>query len=407
MDAEFVIGIDLGTTNSVLSHARLDADEPRVELLPVPQLVDAATVESRDELPSFLYLADSHQMGGGALDLPWNSGADFAVGHFARRQAAEAPHRTVAAAKSWLCHHGVDRRQPILPWGAPDEVRKVSPVTAARRYLEHLAAVWRLARPEAPVERQIVVLTVPASFDASARELSREAAVAAGWPEDLILLEEPQAAVYSWLAEAGEAWRKRLSLGDTLLVCDVGGGTTDLTLVEVSEEGGELSLRRKAVGDHLLVGGDNMDLALAHFVAGRFAEKGVTLDPWQSVALWHSCRDAKEALLADTGPETHAVTVLGRGSRVIGGTVSVEIAREEVSRFLVEGFFPQCKATDQPARNSQSGFRELGLPFEADAAITRHLAAFLQSHGSEGRPARPSHVLFNGGVFKAELLRAR
>ncbi|NLE38537.1 MAG: Hsp70 family protein [Pirellulaceae bacterium] len=407
MDAEFVIGIDLGTTNSVLAHARLGSADPRLELLLVTQLVDAGTIESRATLPSFLYLGESRQVGDGSFDLPWRVGADSVVGHFARRRAAEVPHRTVAAAKSWLCHHGVDRRQPILPWGAPEEVHKVSPVTAAQRYLEHLAAAWKHAYPEAPIERQIVVLTVPASFDASARELSREAAVAAGLPENLILLEEPQAAVYAWLAEAGESWRKRLSIGDTLLVCDVGGGTTDLTLIEAGDENGELVLRRKAVGDHLLVGGDNMDLALAHFVAGRFAEKGTNLDPWQSVALWHSCRDAKEALLAVAGPATHAVSVLGRGSRLIGGTVSVEIEREEVSRFLVDGFFPRCKPTDRPARGAASGFRELGLAFEADAAITRHLAAFLQSHGDAGDPSRPTHVLFNGGVFKADLLRQR
>jgi hypothetical protein len=318
------------------------------------------------------------------------------------------PDRTVGAAKSWLCHSRVDRHQPILPWNAPAGVPKISPVTAATRYLEHLIAAWEAAFPASPIDGQHVVLTVPASFDASARELTREAALAAGLPESLVLLEEPQAAVYSWLAAMGDRWRRALAMGDTLLVCDVGGGTTDLTLVQVTEEGGELVLGRKAVGNHLLVGGDNMDLALAYHVAGRFAERGTTLDPWQSVALWHSCRNAKEALLTPGGPEQYTVAVLGRGSKLIGGTVSVEVDRETVAELLVDGFFPRCGLNDRPARGRVSGFREIGLPFESDTAVTRHLAAFLQAHGSDaGGPVRPTHVLFNGGVFKAESLRRR
>jgi molecular chaperone DnaK (HSP70) len=410
MTAKYILGFDLGTTNSVLAYAPLDAEQPQVELLPIPQLVSAGTVESRSVLPSFAYLASEHQATGGALDLPWARQQTFAVGEMARRQAAEVPDRTVGAAKSWLAFSRVDRHQPILPWGAPAAVPKISPVTASQRYLEHLVAAWESAFPDAPVAEQHVVLTVPASFDASARELTREAALAAGLPQDLILLEEPQAAVYAWLADRGERWRKSLGLGDTLLVCDVGGGTTDLTLVTVAEEQGELVLRRMAVGNHLLVGGDNMDLTLAHFAAGKFAEKGVKLDPWQSVALWHSCRAAKEALLdADGKPvDKYPIAVLGRGSRLIGGTVSLDITRDDVSRILVEGFFPHCKVSDRPARRAVSGFRELGLPYENDTAVTRHLAAFLQAHGkSQGEPVRPTHVLFNGGVFKADALSQR
>ena len=210
---------------------------------------------------------------------------------------------------------------------------------------------------------------------------------------------------------AASSGGRRSKLGDTLLVCDVGGGTTDLTLVTVAEEGGELVLRRMAVGNHLLVGGDNMDLALAHFVAGRFAEKGTKLDPWQSVALWHSCRNAKESLLAAEGNEgqrQYPISVLGRGSRLIGGTVTTEVDRAGVGQLLVDGFFPHCKLSDRPARRMAAGFRELGLPYENDTAITRHLAAFLQAHGkSADEPVRPTHVLFNGGVFKADVLRQR
>jgi molecular chaperone DnaK (HSP70) len=405
--AQYIIGIDLGTTNSVLAYAPLSEEHPQVQVLPIPQVVAPGTVESRTALPSFLYLASEHETGGGVLDLPWAKGRDFAVGEYARRQAAEVPDRTVGAAKSWLAYSRVDRRQPILPWGAPAGVPKISPVAASQRYLEHMIAAWQAAFPEAPIAEQHVVLTVPASFDASARELTREAALAAGLPQDLVLLEEPQAAVYAWLADRGERWRRILGLGDTLLVCDVGGGTTDLTLVNVAEEGGELVLRRMAVGNHLLVGGDNMDLTLAHFVAGRFAEKNVKLDPWQSVALWHSCRTAKEALLAEKdGQEKYPIAVLGRGSRLIGKTVSIDVERQTVSQLLVDGFFPHCKVADRPARRAVSGFRELGLPYETDTAVTRHLAAFLQAHG-QGQAVHPTHVLFNGGVFKADALRER
>jgi hypothetical protein len=413
--ARFILGFDLGTTNSVLAYAPLDAENPAVELLALPQLVGSGSVESRTMLPSFTYLANRHEAAGGALDLPWADERDFAVGEYARRQGAEVPDRTVGAAKSWLAYSRVDRRQPILPWGAPQVPQagapaKISPVAASQRYLEHIVAAWQEVHPEAPVAEQLVVLTVPASFDASARELTREAALAAGLPRDLVLLEEPQAAVYAWLGDRGDRWRRALKLGDTLLVCDVGGGTTDLTLVTVAEEGGELVLRRMAVGNHLLVGGDNMDLALAHFVAARFAEKGTRLDPWQSVALWHSCRNAKETLLAAAGPagEKYAISVLGRGSRLIGGTITTEVDRQSVAQLLVDGFFPHCKVGDRPARRTASGFRELGLPYETDTAVTRHLAAFLQAHGpAPGQPVRPTHVLFNGGVFKADVLRQR
>jgi len=407
MPAKFAIGIDLGTTNSVLAYLALEDQQPELRVLPVPQLVAAGTVEPRSMLPSFLYLASPHETGGGAMDLPWAAGRDFAVGESARRQGTEVPDRTVGAAKSWLAHSKVDRHQPILPWNAPAEVPKVSPVTASRRYLEHLIAAWDAAFPEAPAREQMVALTVPASFDASARELTREAALAAGLPEDLVLLEEPQAAVYSWLAERGDRWRRQLTLGDKLLVCDVGGGTTDLTLVGVAQERGDLVLERIAVGNHLLIGGDNMDLALAHHVAGMFDQKDVKLDPWQSVALWHSCRAAKEALLTPGGPKKHSISVLGRGSRLIGKTVSIEVDRQHVAELLVDGFFPRSSVDERPGRRRASGFREIGLPFESDTAITRHLAAFLGSHGDEGGPARPTHVLFNGGVFKAEVLRER
>jgi Hsp70 protein len=407
MPAKYSIGIDLGTTNSVVAYLPLEGDNPQVQILPIPQLVAASTVEERPMLPSFLYLGSEQEQKSGVFDLPWAKRCRDAVGELARRQAADVPTRTVVGAKSWLTHSRVDRRQPILPFGAPVEVPKVSPVEASRRYLQHLIAAWQQAFPDAPIAQQHVVLTVPASFDASARELTREAALAAGLPDDVVLLEEPQAAVYAWLADTGESWRRHLKVGETLLVCDVGGGTTDLTLIGVTEEQGELALRRIAVGNHILVGGDNMDLALAHAMAGVFQQRNVELDPWQSVALWHSCRMAKEALLTKGGPKKHPVTVLGRSSKLIGGTISADLDLNTVASLLVDGFFPQCDVSDKPARRRASGFRELGLPFETDTAITRHLAAFLAAQGDADRPIRPTHVLLNGGVFKADALRDR
>lgn len=405
MAAEYSIGVDLGTTNCVLAYLPLNDKNATVSVLPLPQLVAPGTIEARTSLPSFLYLGT--EADAGHFDLPWAPGSTDCVGEAARRRGAEAPDRTVVGAKSWLTHQQVDRHAPILPWNAPPDVEKVSPVAAARRYLSHLIACWTQAFPNAPFEEQEVVLTVPASFDAHARELTREAAMQAGFPNELILLEEPQAAVYSWLEAHGDQWRKTLGVGDQLLVCDVGGGTTDFTLIAVDQLDGDLQLQRVAVGNHLLVGGDNMDLALAHHAASLFAEKGHNLDPWQSVSLWHSCRQAKEALLAPEGPDSLPVTVLGRGRKLIGGTLSVDLDRESVRSLLVDGFLPSQSIDDLPEARRTSGFQDVGLPYEADPAITKHLAAFLNRQGPAGAAARPTRVLLNGGVFKSPAIADR
>ena len=408
MAAQYAIGIDLGTTNSVVAYIKLGEEKPVVELLPLQQLTAPATLENRATLPSFCYLALENETEKGTYDVPWEQRRDYAVGELARQQAAEVPTRTIAAAKSWLAHSKVNRRDPILPWNAPADVNKISPVEASRRYLAHMVAVWNENFPDTPFNEQQVVLTVPASFDASARELTMEAAKLAGLPEDLVLLEEPQAAVYSWLVGAGENWRKRLKVGDVLLVCDVGGGTTDFTLIGVSEEDGNMVLKRIAVGNHILVGGDNMDLTLAHFARNVFGDKGVNLDPWQAVSLWHACRLAKEQLLSENPPESHPVTILGRGSKLIGGTVSVDLESQRVASVLIDGFFPVCDSDAAPSRRPASGFREIGLPFESDTGITRHLAQFLRAHGENGKTMiQPTHILYNGGVFKATPFRTR
>ncbi len=407
MAVRYAIGIDLGTTNSVVAYVNMEQENAPVELLSLMQLTGPSTLENRYSLASFCYLATEAEQNSGIYDMPWEKERGYAVGELARKQAADVPMRTVSAAKSWLAHSKVDRRNSILPWNAPAEVQKISPVEASRKYLEDMVQAWNTQFPDAPLAEQHVVLTVPASFDASARELTMEAAQKAGLPDQLVLLEEPQAAVYAWLAEAGEKWREHLKVGDILLVCDVGGGTTDFTLVGVGEENGDLVLRRIAVGNHILVGGDNMDLTLAHFTRNVFADKGVQLDAWQSVSLWHSCRFAKEQLLSGDGPESAPVTILGRGSKLIGGTVSADLNAEDITSLLLDGFFPVCEKDVSPARRAVSGFRELGLPFESDTGITRHLAHFLRAHGENGNLIRPTHLLFNGGVFKAAPFRNR
>ncbi len=326
MTAQYAIGIDLGTTNSVVAYTRLDVEQPDLQVLPISQLVAAGQLEQRASLPSFLYLppdAEKERL----LQDQGDQGPGI-VGEFARRQAAESPKRVVVAAKSWLCHQRVNRQDTILPWQSPEDVSKVSPVTASRRYLEHLVRVWNQTHPDAPLANQWVVVTVPASFDPAARELTREAATLAGLPAQFVMLEEPQAAVYRWLAARGDQWRRDVKAHDRLLVVDVGGGTTDLTLITVMDEGGTLGLRRTAVGNHLLVGGDNMDLALSHFAAQKLKQLGHNLDPWQSVALWHACRNAKEALLSPEGPAQQTISVLGRGSRLIG----VPLVRNSIAR---------------------------------------------------------------------------
>ncbi len=412
MTARFSIGIDLGTTNSVVAYASLDSElapgqTPHLTLLPIPQLVGPGESETRLSLPSFLYLPREDEVD--SLSIPGvPAAARGVVGVYARTQAAENPQRVVVAAKSWLCHVRSGRAEALLPWQSPSGVPKISPQECTRIILLHMVAAWQTHHPDAPLSQQRVVLTVPASFDPAARDLTREAALAAGLPTDFVLLEEPQAAVYRWLAAQGEDWRKQLTAGDMLLVVDVGGGTTDLTLVGVHQNDGELTLQRLAVGNHLLLGGDNMDLALAHFVGAKLKAQGHELDPWQNISLWHACRDAKETLLATDGPETVSVSVLGRGSSLIASTISTTLAQDEVRSFVVEGFFPRCEATDRPERRVASGFQDIGLPYESDPAITRHVAAFLtDQQSSDSRPSQPTHLLFNGGVFRSPIIRDR
>jgi molecular chaperone DnaK (HSP70) len=416
------VGIDLGTTNCSLAYVDTGAGEDaRPVDLSIPQVVQPGVVEERPLLPSFLYLPGPNELPAGSLKLPWDAGRDYAVGEFARQQGSLVPTRLVSSAKSWLCHPGIDRRAAVLPWKAPDNARKISPLEASVRYLKHLVEAWnfRMAkdRAEYRLEQQDIILTVPASFDAAARELTVEAARAAGL-EHITLLEEPQSAFYAWIEASHDAWRKQVEVGDAVLICDVGGGTTDLTLIAVGEETGQLALTRVAVGDHILLGGDNMDLALAHSAAQTFLAKNIKLDAAQMMMLGHSCRAAKEKLFADPSLASAPVTVLGRGSKVIAGTIKGELSRAEMEKVLIGGFFPDCPPDAEPTKQRAVGLQELGLLYASDPAITKHLAAFLtrqaqalaervQPKRGKKKPAGVTAVLFNGGVFKAEPLRQR
>ncbi|MFB3827648.1 MAG: Hsp70 family protein [Bryobacteraceae bacterium] len=421
MPPGYVIGIDLGTTNSALAYAEIRPDSDpfapaNVTSLGIPQLVNPNEVRDPGLLPSFLYVPGPKDFPEGSTALPWDPAPPFVTGELARKRGVESAGRLVSSAKSWLSHTGVDRTAPILPFGAPDGVRKLSPVEAARRYLEHLRHAWDAKMPEAPFTAQQVFVTVPASFDAVARELTQTAAEQAGC-RNVTLLEEPQAAFYAWI-ERHPDWRERVRVGDLILVADIGGGTTDFTLIAVTEREGELALDRVAVGEHILLGGDNMDLALARLVAERLAARGTKIDTFQLQALWANCRTAKERLLApdSTAPEA-PVTILGKGAGLVGGTIKAALRREEIDRILKDGFFPETPSTEMPLRQRRVGLQEMGLPYAADAAITRHLARFLRQqaatveHGSVRRGpsglACPTHVLFNGGVLNAGLARDR
>ncbi len=423
MDTRFIIGIDLGTTNSVLSFLDTSGDEEseRIAIQAIPQLINPGELAEQSLLPSFLYLPGEMDFPPGSLALPWDKKAQSVVGELARKRGADSPQRMVASAKSWLSYAAVNRTAAILPWRSPDEVQKVSPVEASSRYLEHLRNAWdhqvAKKKPDFALTEQEILLTIPASFDEEARELTLRAAEQAGL-KNVTLLEEPQAAFYAWIEGQGDGWRKQIRVGDVILVCDVGGGTTDFSLITVSEENGELTLKRVAVGDHILLGGDNMDLALARLLQKRLEDEGHRIDTWKLHSLWHQCRIAKEKLFANPKSQKEPVTLLGKGTKLVGGTIKTELTRDDLTQVLIEGFFPETPSDEMPVRQRRIGFQELGLPYAADPAITKHLARFLarQTQNDQDEAilrkgpsglACPTHILFNGGVMKAEILRER
>lgn len=414
----FSVGIDLGTTHCVLSYvdlAKTNDEKIVLEVLAIPQLTSPGTVEDKAQLPSFIYLAHEAEIVSGDKVLPWTNQPKFLVGDIARNMGSKTPIRLVSSAKSWLCHVGVDCKSPILPADSPEEINRISPFQATVAYLEHLQAAWKSNFPDFLLAEQDLTITVPASFDPAARELTVEAARSLGL-DHAILLEEPQAALYSWIEKSEGDWRNHAKVGDIILVIDVGGGTTDLSLIAVTQQNGNLELTRVAVGDHILLGGDNMDLALAYTVKAKLEKEGKRLEPWQVQALTHGCRDAKEKLFSHENLESIPLVVANRGSSLISGTLRTELTREEVNRVLVEGFVPQVSVSDKPISKTRAGLRTAGLPYAQDAGITRHLAAFLAKQlaatadlkdikiSERATFLHPTAVLLNGGVLKAEAL---
>jgi molecular chaperone DnaK (HSP70) len=411
--SRYVVGIDLGTTNSAVCYVDTTQQPWKVRVLEIPQLVAPGQIEARDTLPSFHYQPPAPEV----RDSP------HIVGFMARDHGAASPGRLISSAKSWLCHSGVDRTADLLPWHAASDVERISPVEASSRYLAHIHSAWNDKTKSEPLEQQDVVLTLPASFDEIARELTVEAAARAGLPK-VVLIEEPQAAFYAWIYKHQDNWEQLVLPGQKILVCDIGGGTTDFTLIRVRRGAdGKIQFHRVAVGDHLLLGGDNMDLALAQHLEVKLVAQAKKLEPRQWDALLRLSRRVKEQFLADDGPEQLTVALPGTGSQLIGGGLSTIVTRNEVRQLLVDGFMPHVALNDKPAAR-RSGFQEFGLPFAADPAITRYLAAFLTAHrhaGEEGNSqheisdevqnspdlARPDVVLFNGGVFESGILRQR
>ncbi|MBF0538547.1 MAG: Hsp70 family protein [Nitrospirae bacterium] len=464
--SRYIVGIDLGTTNCVVAyidtHSSGDATENAQEtgadkvisplptvagkerasvLFTIPQITDMGSVEGFTYLPSFLFIPPGVEDPEKNYKLPWPENIPYVVGKYALRRGAQSPTLLISSAKSWLCNQAVDRTSAILPYNAPDSVKRLSPLEVSTYFLNHIRQAWNFTmaadNPLYALENQDVYITVPASFDAVARELTVKAASAAALV-NITLLEEPLTAFYAWLNRSKEDWRSHTKVGDIILVCDIGGGTTDFSLIEVSQEGGDLVLKRIAVGDHILVGGDNMDLAMAYAVKKRFAQQGTNLDQYQMLGLVQSVREAKEKMLSDPNVTTHPIVVLGRGRSVVGGTIQTTLQRDEVQQTLVEGFFPVCNISDSPIERSATGLKEIGLHYAADTAVTKHLSRFLRQHvqkidessthkkesaqkalntgatkKTQPKPVRessfihPTKILFNGGVTKAQGLCLR
>lgn len=405
--AKYIVGIDLGTTNMVVSYAPLKWDEQSekqrpIKLLDIVQEQAKGSLEKFDMFPSFIFKRTKEKP-----VLPWSDNSEYILGTYARERGAEVPDSVISSAKSWLCNPRIDRTKPILPWNEESEEGKISPLDAETMYLTHIRLAWAQEFPKDKLENQKVIITIPASFDAAARDLVLQAAKKAGL-SDITLLEEPQAAFYSWIAQEDNPWRQQVKKGDIVLVADVGGGTTDFSLIEITESNGDLALERVAVGNHILLGGDNMDLTLAYIAAKRLQETGKKITRWQTIQLSHQCRKAKEELLSDPSKDSVAVTVSGRSSSVIGGTIKTKITREDLETSIIEGFFPDCSIDDDPLESTEGGVRELNLMYAADAGITRHLAKFLRSQNiGEKKYGWPNAVLFNGGVFNSQIFRDR
>jgi len=412
-DQRYIVGIDLGTTNCAVSYVDLQVEERsrRTEIFAIPQLTGPGEIGNLPVLPSFLYIPGEYDIAKEALAMPWPTTEDSFAGVYARDHGAKIPARLVASAKSWMCHSNADRHGKILPWGADSEVAKVSPIQASALYLTHIRKAWNQAHQsdDAALEDQVVIITIPASFDEVARELTVEAAAMAGLPR-VILLEEPLAAFYSWLRIHESDWDQYVRPNELILVCDVGGGTTDFTLIYLRDADGRLGFERIAVGNHLILGGDNIDLTLARHIEMQLAKQKISLrgDRWKT--LCHQSRQAKERILGDVS-EQEKITILGEGGKLIGGTLTATLSRQDIEKMVLQGFFPLVSASDKKKPVQRKGITEFGLPYEQEPAITRHLGWFLEQHGADvtkyigkTRPV-PDLILFNGGSIKPAIIQ--
>lgn len=423
----FSLGIDLGTSNSALAVMNLTEDEPSI--VEITQILGANSLGEASGLPSALYLPHPEEFAGEGFTLPWGQESSAIVGRFARDHGALVPDRLVTSAKSWLSNHHTDPRSKILPWRSQAVEEPLSPLEATTCYLQYLREAFLHAESEQGTGRKlangVVTVTVPASFDEAARTLTLEAAEAAGW-DDVVLLEEPQAAFYSWTAQRGHDWRSQVSHGDTVLVCDLGGGTADFSMIAVSDNEGELGLERISVGEHILLGGDNMDLALAYTLRAKLEGEGKSLDDGQFLSLIHAASAAKVLLFSDESLAEAPIVVPSRGSGLLAGTLSTTLDRSALTAVVLDGFLPLTAVDDHPNEGRSVGLQEFGLPYASDPVISKHLARFLQRSMmnvqasdslraligdqdglTEGNFLRPTAVLFNGGVFKAAPVRAR
>lgn len=405
---KYIIGIDLGTTNCTMAYALLGEKDP-IAQFEIPQIIASGTQGELLALPSFIYFPMQEELKAKIAGIEWNNARSHCVGLFASERGQELPARLIASAKSWLCHSGINRREKILPSGAESHLEKMSPLEACSELLLHMKEAWNFKKPQDPFTEQQILITVPASFDPSARQLVQEAAEIAGYPE-VILLEEPQAAFYSWLHDHADSWRKTLKVGDVVLVVDIGGGTTDFSLISVEDENGDVALQRIAVGAHLLLGGDNIDLAFAYYAKEKFEEQRAILDDWQFQSLVHACRRAKETLMGEEAPDSVDIAIMGRGSKLIGGSLKTAISRAEIQKLIVDGFIPQIEPEERSMTEKRSGFQQVGLPYAQDARLSCQLAKFLSMTGEADRPGMetfimPTTVLFNGGTMKAPALR--
>ncbi|MCE2983550.1 MAG: Hsp70 family protein [Parachlamydia sp.] len=405
---EYIIGIDLGTTNCTLAYLKKgDEDEtPSIHQDEIIQVTSTNTQGSPLSLPSFIYYLLPEEFQANAAALQWEDERNFTIGTFARDRGGEIPARLISSAKSWLCHAGIDRREAVLPHHSEEVENKLSPLDACAEFLSHLKQAWNHQHPDALFNQQTVLVTVPASFDPSARQLVQEAAEKAGYPS-IILLEEPQAAFYAWLHKHAQNWREMLEVGASVLVIDIGGGTTDFSLIGVEEEKGNLILKRLAVGSHLLLGGDNIDLALAYLAKNKLEEEGHAVDEWQLQTLVHQCRLAKEQLFGSHPPEQVDLAILGRGSRLIGNTLKTHLTKKEADQLILDGFFPLVNPNEQSNSEIRSGIQQIGLPFAQDPRISCQLAKFLSQSDESDKIALPTAVLFNGGTLKAKAFRSQ